>query len=103
MNKLKPYRAYSVSAGRAEGAILVIAPSVKVAKSLAWPVLRDWNCEEWIDMATNWIRSDRVLLLADQEKLATSIPHVIESPRCCPVCHLWSEQLDAQGQYICCV
>ena len=97
---MKAYAAFSREAGVQAGAVLVIANSVRQARTLAWPFVRYWNVEEWIDLAAHWLRDRQLLWLADQQKLALGTPHVIESPLACETCELWGCGITVAG--LCC-
>lgn len=88
---LKPYMAYSRSAGAIEGAVLIFAHTLREAKKYAWnnSLLREF-CDDWIDLGAYLIR-DKPWLYddANQEKLSAGIPHVVDDPRGCEVCETW--------------
>ena len=88
---MKPYMAFSRSAGSEEGAILVVANTAKEAKTLAWG--RCLNVEGWTDQGVRLIRDNSTLLLADQQKVRHNIPHVIDDPLSCEMCGLWGAGL----------
>ncbi|WP_417518839.1 hypothetical protein [Marinobacter sp.] len=92
--------AYSFHNGEPiDGAVLVFAPSFKVAKKLAYPVVRDWSGCEYTEVRGYRIRHDEWLKAnaADKLKLAARTPHVIESPPACKGCDLWHDELDSSG------
>lgn len=95
-DSLKPYMAYSREMGAPEGAILVFAHTVRKAKAIAW-----YSCgefvDEYIDLAVNRLKKIHIYSEADQEKLLSGTPHVIESPKTCAVCHLWGEPINEDG------
>jgi hypothetical protein len=102
MTTLKPYIAYPEHYGPHHAAALVLATSVREAKRLAWR--RSWlpdECDGWTDLAVRLFRpADRALPLADQDKLAAGIPHVVESPAYCQSCEQWGCGVTEDGR--CC-
>lgn len=94
--QLKAYMAYDDIAGSDEGACLVFAHTAKKARRLAWPTLRGWFDTDWLDARVKWIRDrPHVFGYADQEKFWRGEPHVIDCPRGCYVCGVWTEPLVA--------
>jgi hypothetical protein len=103
INGLKAYMGYSRVGGSREGACLVFAHNTKEARKLTYPVLRSWfdynGSDDWIDTATTVLKDSEFLFKeANQEKLAASIAHVIESPKTCIVCEMWGNEIDEQGR-----
>lgn len=98
VGRMKPYMAYSRHEGAIEGAILVIAATVKAAKKLAWG--RCFNVDDWTDLTVRLIRDESVLALADQDKLTAGIPHVIDDPLYCQACEIWGEGITLENR--CC-
>ena len=97
-DSLKPYMAYSRDLGASEGAVLTFAHTVREAKIVAWSLVRNMDIvEEWTDLAVNRLKDIHIYSEADQEKLLSGTPHVIESPRTCVVCHLWGEPINEDG------
>jgi hypothetical protein len=99
---LKAYMGYSRAGGSREGACLVFAHNTKEARKLTYPVLLSWfdhnGSDDWIDTTTKLLKDSEFLFKeAHQEKLAQGIPHVIESPKTCPSCDMWGEELDEKG------
>ena len=94
---MRAYIAYSRGAGPEEGAILVIANTLREAKPLAWGTLDLFDVDEYIDMAVIWMRGDHIMALADQTKLAAGEPHVIDSPAGCESCELWGYDVNPDG------
>ena len=99
--KMKPYIAYS----RAEpegGSILIIANTAKEARLLAWRSGECWNVDEWFDQAARWLRDKSILALADQDKLAAGIAHVVTDPLACESCGLWGCGIEEDGTCLWC-
>ena len=82
---------FSRGAGPHEGAVLIIANTAKQAKRLAWGECL--NVDDWLDQAVLLIRDNRVMLLANQERLEADEPHVIDSPLGCDACGYWGAGL----------
>jgi len=105
-SKLKTYMAFSREAGSAEGAILVVAANSRQAKKMAWAsntFIRDICGSEYIDLVVRWIKSDWVVFpLADQDRLKSGVPHVIESPEYCRSCETWGCGLTQDRLCACC-
>lgn len=87
--KLKPYMAFSRNAGPHDGAILVIAHTARQARLLAWQSGDCLNVEDWLDQAVLLLKGNSPLVLADQTKLRSNEPHVIDCPAHCQECELW--------------
>ena len=96
MNSLKPYTAFSRSEAE-EGSILVLAHNIKEGKRLAWRSNSLFGLE-YTDLGIRLIRrADAVIPLADQQKLAVNIPHVVPEPVSCERCGTWGAGLDKDG------
>lgn len=99
--KLKPYMAYDNLAGSSEGAILVFAHNHREAKKIAWAApsfLHEITDGEYINLRVGHQRKSEYLFKeANQEKLITNIPHIIECPTCCKGCEYWGFELNEQG------
>ena len=85
---MKAYIAFSRNSGPQEGAFLVIHNNIRDAKRLAWK-LCPIDFMEYTDLGIKLMRSDRILKLANQEKLQAGIPHAIDNPVSCQHCGLW--------------
>ena len=95
---LKPYMAYGREGGPQECAVLVFAPTAKVAKKIAWEGAKSELTDEYTDLAVNLERGKEFLFAdADQEKLYLRIPHLIMDPTCCKSCEHWGMKLNEQG------
>lgn len=92
---MKPYIAFSKAEGPQEGAVLVIANTVREAKKLAWG--QCWNVDEWIDLAVRLMRDVGIMKLANQSKLTANEPHVVDSPLGCQSCGLWGAGVKSDG------
>ena len=91
---LKPYMAYSRSAGSSEGAFLVLATNGREAKRLAWGYCSFAFDGQYTDLAVRLIKNPaNVLLLAEQDKLNAGQPHVIDNPVSCFSCGFWGNGL----------
>lgn len=97
---MKPYSAYSRASSPQDGAILVVAKNSRAARNLAWQSGECWNVDGWTDLAVRLIRDRHVLALADQNKLAAGIEHVVAEPLDCEMCHEWGHGVDNEGN--CC-
>jgi hypothetical protein len=95
---LKPYMASGDDSE--EGAILVFAHNAKEAKLLAWHngTIREIIDGEYLQLRVSWMKHDDFMFKeADQEKLNTNIPHIVESPTTCNNCDLWGLELNENG------
>ena len=96
---MRAYMAYSRDLGSEEAAFLVFADSARAAKKLVWPEARYTLVEDWTDLAVRWIkRSADVFPLADQQKLSSGIPHVVDEPLVCENCELWGAGINKDGK-----
>jgi hypothetical protein len=94
---MKPYMVFSRGCGPEDGATLIIASSVKEAKRLAWQQSA-FDFDDFIDLGVRLIRDTQgVLPLADQNKLKAGIPHIVDDPVSCAVCHHWGAGLTSEG------
>ncbi len=83
---LKPYMGFSRSAGAEEGACLIFARTVKEAKRIGFPTVGGWLDTPWTDFAVQRLNAPHLLNEASPDKMASGTPHVIASPKICPVC-----------------
>lgn len=80
------------------GACLIFAHSVKEAKELAWPVIKSWFSCDYIDMCVSWLKNqDYLFKQADPVRMAADEAHVIESPKLCKFCELWTNEIGSDG------
>ncbi len=94
MTNMRPYMVHDGDPH--EGAVLAFAWSERQARSIAFPVIRDWNFDAtWIDIRAKWMRDKPWI-----EALHTtqSEPFVIDDPPCCSQCELWGFELDDDGK-----
>ena len=94
--ELKPYMGYSIGLGASEGAILIFAFTAKEAKKIGYraSILTD----EYIDFAVRLMRNSPYLFKdADQEKLKSGMPHVIDNPTSCRHCESWGSEIGDDG------
>ena len=90
---MKPYMAWERFSGKADGAVLVFANTVKEAHKTAWPFIHVWTGCDYIDVAVEWLRdSPHLMTLAKKDT-----PHVIEHPPICKNCGYWGYELDEAG------
>ena len=94
---MRSYAAYScIEDGLSSGAVLIIAHTVKEAKWLASQTYLSAYCE-YFDLRVRWLRDESLLALADQDKLAQDVAHVVTDPVACESCKLWGYGVDADG------
>lgn len=90
------YVAYSRYESVDGGCILVVAPTARRAKALAWRSRELDNCDEFIDVAVNRIKNpDNCWPLVEPEK--RNQEHVIAMPAYCQACNGWGNGLDKNG------
>ena len=91
---MKAYMGYDRPGGAPEGACLIFAPNGKVARKLAWPILRDWFDTEWIHVGTKLLRD----LPKHLKELNNGTERVIDNPLTCPNCEAWGgHPVEADG------
>lgn len=90
---LNAYMGYSRSAGSSEAACLIFAHTGKEAKKVGYQTIRDWGATPWTDFAVKRLNAPHLLSEADTNKFSAGTPHVIESPKVCPVCEKWGGAL----------
>lgn len=94
--KMNLYVAYGRYEGIEDGCILVVAPTSRRAKALAWRSRELDNCDEFIDVAVNRIKDpDNCWPLVEPEK--RNQEHVIAMPAYCQACNGWGNGLDKNG------
>jgi len=100
---MKCYMGYDETVGSREGAVLIFANNCKEARKIGFRFIQSWFDTEWIDMKAKWLKKDYEYLniQADQEKLKNNIPHVIDSPKTCPVCEIWGGVIREDGCSFC--
>jgi hypothetical protein len=88
---------FSRGVGPQEGATLAIASSAKEAKRLAWK-RSGLDFDDFTDLGILRLwDAGKVLPLANQEKLKAGIPHIVDDPVSCQVCHYWGAGLTSEG------
>ena len=98
---MRAYMVYSSKLGSNEGACLVFAHTGREAKTIGYPLIKDWFCSEWTDIIVKWLKDEDWLFdEADAEKIKNGEAHVIESPKTCHNCLLWGIEF-RQGSNIC--
>lgn len=98
---MKTYMAYSRHAGVAYGVFLVFAHSVREAKKVAWPEVKDVLVDgcDYLDLSVRTIKSEDNYLfeLCDREMLDNGIAHVIEQLPSCYVCLMCDSRIGDDG------
>jgi hypothetical protein len=98
---LNAYMGYDRKAGEGEGACLIFAHTAKAAKKVGHAQIADWFDTPWIDMGVRKLDKPHLFAEANPEKLAAEVPHVIESPKVCPVCEKWGGLPEGNGCEYC--
>ena len=98
---------FSRENGPFEGAILIVASSIKEAKRIgAVDAVMSLFTDEYTDVALKWIRESEgikaVAPLGDQDKIKAGSPHIVTDPECCPECGLWGQGVDMSGDCLHC-
>ena len=103
--------AYTVylSGLRDEGACLVFAPTVRIAKVVGHACMVGWwDGIDWTEVRANRIREPSLSWCighAHPQKWERRVPHAIESPPACDRCNLWggplSDDPDGLGGRVC--
>ncbi len=100
-SELKPYIGFDRAGGPEEAICLIFAHNSREARTLAVPILMSWGCE-FIDCAVWLMRHyhnlEYIYTLGDHTKLATNVPHVVESLDSCPTCGNWGSPLNEDGK-----
>ena len=93
---MKPYMAYDRNAGSAESAMLVFAPTGRIARRISFEI--EWCTSEWIDWTATLIKDLPPHLQAlnpDNRQC------VITAPPVCKSCELWGGKIIGEGCSLC--
>jgi uncharacterized paraquat-inducible protein A len=87
---LNPYIAHAAG-GQEECAVLVFAPTARVAKRVAFPVLQDFVMADYVDVRVRRLRQYSAWWRSLQRD--DTRPHVVDNPPSCRHCEQWGHPI----------